>query len=148
MSEVGASRSGADASSYFTFEQSEGEAPGGGRFVELDTDVETMELLKGLTFRPVLGESLLVNFVHFEPHTEAPLHSHVEEQIAFVIDGEFEFEIAGEKRTLRRGMAAVIPPNVPHAARTYETSCLEVDVFHPPRRALLEAMGQASQARR
>jgi len=148
MSEVGASRSGTDASSYFTFEQSEGEAPCGGRFVELDTDVETMELLKGLTFRPVLGESLLVNFVHFEPHTEAPLHSHAEEQIAFVIDGEFEFEIAGEKRTLRRGMAAVIPPNVPHAARTYEKSCLEVDVFHPPRRALLEAMEQASQADR
>jgi hypothetical protein len=38
---------------------------------------------------------------------------------------------------------ALIPSFVPHAARTYEASCFQVDVFSPPRKLLLE-LGQAS----
>jgi len=94
----------------------------------------------GLSVEPVLGDKLMVNFVSFEPHTEAPLHWHDEEQITYVMDGEFEFEVAGEKRILRRGEAVVIPPNVPHGARTHDSSCLEIDVFHPPRQGVLDAM--------
>ena len=103
--------------------------------------LEPFEMVPGLTFQPVLGERLMVNFVTFEPHTEAPLHWHDEEQITYVMDGEFEFEVAGETRTLRRGDAVVIPPNVPHGARTHDSPCVEVDVFHPPRRGVIEAMG-------
>lgn len=103
-------------------------------------ELEPLEMVPGLRFQPVLGEQLMVNFVTFEPHTEAPVHWHEEEQISYVIDGELEFEVAGETRLLRRGDAVVVPPNVPHGARTYDGSCLEVDVFHPPRRALLESL--------
>lgn len=115
----------------------------GGEFVRWDA-FDPIEMVPGLFFQPVLGENVMVNFVRFEPHTEAPLHWHDEEQISFVLDGEFEFEVGGEKRTVRRGEAVVIPPNVPHAARTFDTGCLEVDVFHPPRRGVLEAMGRSS----
>jgi mannose-6-phosphate isomerase-like protein (cupin superfamily) len=55
-----------------------------------------------------------------------------------VIEGELEFELDGEVRLLRPGMVAVIPPNVPHGARTREFACLEYDVFNPPRQALLD----------
>jgi quercetin dioxygenase-like cupin family protein len=116
------------------------QAEGAGSWVRWD-ELEPLEMVPGLSFQPVLGDRLMVNFVSFEPHTEAPVHWHEEEQITYVMDGEFEFEVAGEKRLLRRGEAVVIPPNVPHGARTHESSCLEVDVFHPPRRGLLEAMG-------
>jgi quercetin dioxygenase-like cupin family protein len=111
-----------------------------GTFVRWD-ELDKIEMVPGLNFQPVLGDKLMANFVHFAPHTEAPLHWHDEEQITFVLDGEFEFEVAGEKRVVRRGEAIVIPPNVPHAARTGESECLEVDVFHPPRRGVIEAMG-------
>jgi quercetin dioxygenase-like cupin family protein len=102
--------------------------------------IAPIEMLPGLNFQPVVGEKLMVNFVSFAPNTEAPRHWHDEEQITFVIDGEFEFEVGGEKRIVRRGEAIVIPPNVPHAARTYDSNCFEVDVFHPPRRGVLDAM--------
>ena len=98
--------------------------------------------MMGLQFQPVVGERLMVNFVRFPPHTEAPLHWHDEEQIAFVLEGALEFTVAGETRTLRRGDAVVIPPNVPHAARTRDEGCLQVDVFNPPRQGVLEAMGR------
>jgi quercetin dioxygenase-like cupin family protein len=96
----------------------------------------------GLEFQPVVGEQLMVNFVRFPPQAQAPLHWHDEEQIAFVLEGELEFTVAGETRILRRGDAVVIPPNVPHEARTHDGGCLQVDVFHPPRKGVLEAMGR------
>ena len=116
-----------------------------GTWVRWDA-LEPLEMVPGLTFQPVLGEQLMVNFVTFEPHTEAPVHWHDEEQITSVMDGELEFEVAGETRTLRRGEAVVIPPNVPHGARTLDSSCVEIDVFHPPRRGVLEAMGITPEA--
>ena len=127
-----------EANRYFATEASE-QGSGKGTWVDW-ASLEALELVPGLRFQPVVGDRVMANFVYFEPHTEAPLHWHEEEQISFVVDGEFEFEVAGEKRLLRRGEAVVIPPNVPHAARTFEIACLEVDVFHPPRRGLLEAM--------
>jgi quercetin dioxygenase-like cupin family protein len=86
----------------------------------------------------VLGENTMLNFVTFAEHTEAPRHVHVEEQIVLVIDGEFDFEIDGDVRTMRAGDVAVVPPWVPHGARTHDTTCVEVDVFNPPRETLLE----------
>jgi quercetin dioxygenase-like cupin family protein len=124
------------------FAASEGAQAGEqGTWVNWD-GLDPIEMVPGLRFQPVLGDRVMANFVHFDPHTEAPLHWHEEEQISFVLDGELEFDVAGETRTLRRGEAVVIPPNVPHAARTHDGSCLEVDVFHPPRKGLLEAMGR------
>ncbi len=112
-----------------------------GTWVKWDA-LEPFEMVPGLTFQPVIGDKVMVNFVSFEPNTEAPVHWHDEEQITYVMDGEFEFEVAGEVRTMRRGDAVVIPPNVPHGARTRDSSCVEIDVFHPPRRGLLDALGR------
>lgn len=106
------------------------------------SELDPLDVVPGLHFQPVLGDKLMVNFIRFEPNSEAALHWHDEEQIAFVLEGELEFTVAGETRTMRRGDAVVIPPNVPHGARTYDSECLQVDVFHPPRRGILDAMGK------
>jgi quercetin dioxygenase-like cupin family protein len=116
--------------------------PGGtrtadGRYVEIDA-IEPAEFVPGLKFQPILGEHTMVNFVSFDRHTEAPHHVHEEEQIVIVLDGEFEFNIDGDVRVMRQGDVAVIPPWVPHGARTYDTTCREVDVFNPPRKTLLD----------
>ena len=114
-----------------------------GRYVDVSA-IESVEFVPGLVFRPVLGERTMVNFVSFEPNTEAPMHVHEEEQIVLVIDGEFEFDIEGDVRTMRAGDVAVVPSWVRPGARTRGASCREVDVFNPPRRSLLEhARGQA-----
>lgn len=60
-----------------------------------------------------------------------------------MIEGELEFDPAGDLRMMGPGMAVVVPPGVPHGARTRDASCFEIDIFHPPRRALLE-LTQAS----
>jgi quercetin dioxygenase-like cupin family protein len=108
-----------------------------GRFVTV-SDVDPAEFVPGLQFRPVFGKRTMANFVSFAPNTVAPTHVHEEEQIVVVLQGEFEFELDGEVRTMRPGDVAVIPPWVPHGARTLESSCEELDVFAPPRKSLVE----------
>jgi quercetin dioxygenase-like cupin family protein len=84
--------------------------------------------------------------VSYEPHTEAPRHAHAEEQVLYVLEGELEVDLGDETRMLRPGQAAVIPPHLPHAARTHELPCYQLDVFHPPRQGLLDAMARRSAA--
>jgi len=133
-----------DAASYFALD-AEFTSAGVGRYVDYDDgdQVTPVEFVPGLEFRPVAGDGTMTNFVRYQPNTEAPRHAHEEEQITFVIDGEFEFDLDGDVRTMRRGMAVVVPPGVPHGARTFDTTCFEVDVFTPPRKVLLEAMRRA-----
>ena len=108
-----------------------------GRFVDVSS-ISPVSFAPGLEFRPVLGENMLVNFVHLDPHSEAPNHVHKEEQIVIVLEGEFEFDLDGDVRTIRAGECVVVPPFVPHGAYTLDTECFEVDVFNPPRETLLE----------
>ena len=128
-----------DSARYFRADDST-QNEGQGNWVTW-SDLDPIEMLPGLRFQPILGDNVMANLVHIDPHTEAPVHWHEEEQISIVIDGEFEFRVNGEKRLMKRGDAVVIPPNVPHGARTLDSKCLEMDVFHPPRKGLLEAMG-------
>jgi unsaturated pyranuronate lyase len=128
-------------SDYFS-EQDAQQPSGAGRFLKVD-DAPLVSVSQGLEFRPVIGEGMLFSFVSFAPHAEAARHSHSEEQAVIVLDGELEFDLDGDVRTLRSGDVVVIPPWVPHGARTRESSCRELDVFRPPRRALLDLIAAA-----
>jgi quercetin dioxygenase-like cupin family protein len=134
-----------DAARHFTTEAL-GEPAGPGRYVQIDS-ITSAEFVPGLSFRPVLGQRAMANFVSFEPGAEAPRHVHEEEQIVIVLEGEMIFDLDGDVRTMRKGDVAVIPAWVPHGAWTKDTSCLEVDVFCPPRQSLLELAGAQADAR-
>ena len=113
-----------------------------GRYVTVDADLPALDFAPGLVLRPLVGRNLLTSFVRYEPYAEAPLHAHEEEQVFIVLEGELELELGGDKRLLRPGDAALIPAFVPHAARTFERPAYQIDVFSPPRRALLELLEQ------
>jgi quercetin dioxygenase-like cupin family protein len=113
-----------------------------GRFVNVEADLPALDFAPGLVLRPLVGGNLLVSFVRYEPHSEAPLHAHEEEQAFVVLEGEIELELDGVRRLMRPGEAAMIPAFVPHAARTFDGPAHQLDVFSPPRRALLEMLEQ------
>jgi quercetin dioxygenase-like cupin family protein len=125
-----------DSETHFSTE-ARGVPTGPGRFVTVN-DIDAVEFVPGLEFRPVLGDNVMTNFVTYAPHTEAPVHVHEEEQVVIVLDGELEFVIDGETRLMRPGDVAVIPSWVPHGARTLGVGCTQVDVFTPPRKTLLD----------
>jgi quercetin dioxygenase-like cupin family protein len=71
----------------------------------------------------------------FTSGTTLPEHAHPHEQIALVIEGELELTIDGTAHILKPGDTAVIPGNVPHAARAL-SACRVVDAFQPAREDL------------
>jgi quercetin dioxygenase-like cupin family protein len=143
--DAGGTESLGDAGSHFTVEAL-GEPAGPGRYVNVDS-ISPVEFVPGLGFRPVLGQRAMTNFVSFGPSAVAPRHVHSEEQIVIILDGELEFDLDGDVRTMRKGDVAVIPAWVPHGAWTTEdTFCEEVDVFCPPRQSLLKLAGADATA--
>jgi quercetin dioxygenase-like cupin family protein len=107
-------------------------------YLNVEKDVPSLPVEPGIAVRPVLGKRLNISFISFKPRAVAPVHQHREEQIGTVLEGSLEFELAGEKRILRRGDVYVIPPDVPHGAVTHEEGCITLDVFSPPREGLRE----------
>jgi quercetin dioxygenase-like cupin family protein len=123
------------SSNHFSLE-AEGTPTAAGLFVDRSM-IEGVELIDGLTFQPAMGQNVLANFVTYEPNSVAPMHVHVEEQVVIVIDGEFEFTLDGEVKTMKAGDIAIIPPWVPHGAKAGANGCRQVDVFTPARSTLV-----------
>lgn len=122
--------------SYFDQPTRKAEEPG--RFAVVDELEPVLELAPGISSRPLIGSKLLASFVSYEPDAVAPLHSHAEEQLFVVLDGQLELQLDKELRLMRTGDAALIPAWVPHSVRAVSGPARQLDVFSPPRAALLD----------
>jgi quercetin dioxygenase-like cupin family protein len=109
-------------------------------------DVTALDLAPGLAAQPVVGNACMLTYVTWDERGAAPAHAHAEEQIVLVLEGEIELDFDGETRVLRPGQIGVIPPWVRHGARARARRCVTVEVFAPPRAALL-AMLEAGEVR-
>jgi quercetin dioxygenase-like cupin family protein len=94
------------------------------------------ELVPGLTIRPFWGENILVGVVHIEPHTVLPSHSHPHEQCSYVLEGELEFILGTERRTMHTGELVVIPGGTEHSVITGLHPVRLLDIFSPVREDL------------
>jgi len=61
-----------------------------------------------------------------------PKHSHVNEQITYILEGALKFGIDGREITVSAGQVLCIPPHMPHDALALEDT-VDLDVFNPPR---------------
>ena len=77
------------------------------------SDLPALHLVPGIAFQPITTDSVMTNFVTFEPNAVADLHHHPEQQIAIVISGELTFTVGDETRVTHAGDCVVIPPHVP-----------------------------------
>ena len=86
--------------------------------------------------RKIVGHTpnLLAALVLFDQNAVGVAHSHAgHEQIAYVLAGAFEVEVAGEKRVLRTGDAFVADRNVSHGVVALEPDSRLLDIFSPRR---------------
>lgn len=100
-------------------------------FINL-TEIAPREIVPGYRAQFVHGEGLTLAYWEVDPGAALPEHSHPQEQIANVLEGEFELTVDGESRVLVPGQVAVIPGNVPHSGRAL-TACRLLDAFQPAR---------------
>lgn len=121
----------------------EGVASRSGSWVDIE-QTPGVELGPGLFARPIIGGDCMVTHVVWDSRSQAPEHAHAEEQIVLVLEGEIEITMAGERRVLRTGQAAVIPPWVRHSARSCADRSVTVEAFAPPRAALLALLADST----
>jgi quercetin dioxygenase-like cupin family protein len=64
--------------------------------------------------------------------SKVPEHAHMHEQVAHLIEGEFELTVDGNPIELQPGKVVVIPSNIKHSGIAI-TDCKLLDVFSPVR---------------
>lgn len=96
-------------------------------------EVARRELAPGITLRIMSGEKIMMSMVEIAPNATLPPHKHASEQGGVVLQGEFQFTIGGETKTMRQGDAYMIPGGVEHSLIGSEGWALCLDIFSPPR---------------
>lgn len=100
-------------------------------------DIELEDLGEGVS-RKVLAydQTMMMVEVRFEENAVGAMHSHPHEQTTYVIEGEFEFTITGDKHIVKQGDTIYFTPNDEHG-----TTCLKkgvlLDVFSPIRETFI-----------
>lgn len=100
-------------------------------FIDVDIQKPT-EVIAGYNARSVHTGTMTFVYWTVEAGAAMPMHSHLHEQVAHVLRGEFELTVNGETQLLTPGKVAVIPPHVTHGGRAI-TDCQLLDVFLPER---------------
>jgi quercetin dioxygenase-like cupin family protein len=95
-----------------------------------DVGIEDLNPLLQRQF--VVGGELMLARVLLKKGCLVPRHSHVNEQLTYILEGALEFDIEGRKIVVRAGEVLCIPPNLPHEALALEDT-VDLDVFNPPR---------------
>ena len=98
-------------------------------------DVPEEQVKVDLTRRLITGERVMIASVELERGCIVPKHSHVHEQLSYVLDGHLRLlvgEDGGETYDVRAGEVVLLPSNVPHAAEAMADTRV-LDVFSPPR---------------
>ncbi len=100
-------------------------------FIKL-SDIDGKEIVKGYTARFVHSDNMTTAYWEVTAGAELPLHSHMNEQVSNVTEGEFEFNLDGDTRILKPGDVVIIPPDIPHSGKAV-TNCKIIDTFYPVR---------------
>jgi quercetin dioxygenase-like cupin family protein len=90
--------------------------------------------------RLICGERVMLAHVYLKRGCIVPAHSHDNEQLSYILEGELRFWLGEEGREeviVRAGEVLAIPPSLRHKAEALEDT-MGVDVFCPPRQDWLE----------
>lgn len=96
-----------------------------------------LTLFPGVEAHTMAGQQVMLSWVDFEPRAEVPAHSHPHEQIGVLLEGELEFQVGDEQRTLQPGDMWRIPGGVVHRVVAGPAGARALDVFHPVRQEYL-----------
>lgn len=101
-------------------------------------DVAEREPFPGVHFRPVAGEATMACRVWLEPGSVVMAHAHPHEQISVVLEGEMEFTLGKDTRTVGPGEVVVIAGGTTHAVIAGPAGASVIDIFSPPRQDYLD----------
>lgn len=96
--------------------------------------LEWTPVREGVDRKAISGNGATVALHRLMPGHSPNPHSHVYEQIVYIMSGEVDFHVGDEVVRLRAGGMLVVPPNVVHYAEVLGSEpVLNLDVFTPAR---------------
>ncbi len=101
------------------------------KFLKLQAQ-PSKEIMPGFLGRMVHTEQMTFSYWEVKSGAQLPEHQHFHEQLSMLMEGNFEFNINGEKKLLEAGDFIVISSNTPHSGKAL-TECKIIDVFTPVR---------------
>ncbi len=94
--------------------------------------IPSKEIMPGYHGKLVHSETMSLVFWDVEKDAVVPEHSHINEQIMHVIQGEFEFTLNGKTAIYHPGDIVIIGSHEKHSGKAL-TPCKLMDVFSPAR---------------
>jgi quercetin dioxygenase-like cupin family protein len=96
-------------------------------------DASQIETLEGVHRRTMAttDEAMLCEF-YLQRGAIIPEHSHMNDQVGYVISGKIEITVGEQVRVCQSGDSYAVPGGVAHSAQVLADS-LVIDVFSPPR---------------
>lgn len=100
--------------------------------------VESVDAGEGAK-RKLLGKggSLMMTEVTFEKDAIGAIHSHPHEQVSYIVQGSFEFNLDGNVQRVAKGDSIYIPSNTLHGVKALEENSIILDTFTPQREDFL-----------
>ncbi|MGB3151101.1 MAG: cupin domain-containing protein [Maribacter sp.] len=96
------------------------------------SSIQSKEIMPGYHGKLVHSETMSMAFWTVEKNATVPEHSHMNEQIMHVMEGEFEFTLNGRTKIYHPGDLVIIAPHHRHSGKAL-TACKLIDVFSPTR---------------
>jgi len=107
-------------------------------YYEKDTALEVVE--EGKCYRRIKaydGKLMSVE-VYFENGCVSAPHTHLHEQMTYCLEGEFEFNVGGEIKTVKKGDMIYMPSGILHNCRLLSDKGRLLDIFTPIREDFLK----------
>jgi quercetin dioxygenase-like cupin family protein len=96
------------------------------------SNIPSKEIMPGYHGKLIHSENMSIAFWEVEKDAQVPEHSHMNEQIMHVLEGNFEFTLDGETDIYQPGDIVIIAPHKKHSGKAL-TPCKLMDVFSPTR---------------
>jgi quercetin dioxygenase-like cupin family protein len=94
--------------------------------------LSTTEVFPGYTGKFIHTKNMSIAHWRIKANSPLPEHSHVNEQVLYLVEGVFRIWVSGQEHELHSGDVLVIPSNVPHKGFPV-TDCFIIDTFYPVR---------------
>jgi len=94
--------------------------------------IMSREIIPGYKAKFIHTENLTLAYWEIKAGSVMPVHSHPNEQVVNMIEGEFELTVKDRTHVLKPEMVVTIQPNIEHSGIA-RTDCRIIDVFFPCR---------------
>lgn len=106
-------------------------------FYDFPRDFRELEPITGVLSRVVWGQDIMLAHTTVPPEFVYPSHSHPEEQMGIVLEGESEVTVGDETRLLKKGDMYHVPSSINHVIVTHSQRAVFLNIFSPPQKAYI-----------